>query len=181
MILVYLLALAVAAGYLRGGRLNRYLQKPLRGLAWPIAAFCIEASLAWLPGVLPPPPLQWLWAVVTLEYLCLFLFLFLNRDQRALWLVALGTLTNLTAMAAHEMRMPVSPAIFDFPALSGFVDRIQSGALVEYTLVDWGAPLWWLGDTIPIPWLIPGVASAGDFFMGAGLFVWIQQMMLRKE
>ena len=39
MILVYLLALAVAVGYLRGGRLKGYLQKPLRGVVWPVAGF----------------------------------------------------------------------------------------------------------------------------------------------
>lgn len=50
MILVYLLALAVAVGYLRGGRLKGYLQKPLRGVVWPVAGFLIESSFAWLPA-----------------------------------------------------------------------------------------------------------------------------------
>mgnify|MGYP002552252113 CR=1 FL=1 len=171
MILVYLLALAVAVGYLRGGRLKGYLQKPLRGVVWPVAGFLIESSFAWLPRVVPGPPLRWLW---------LFVFLFLNRDERALRLAALGTAANLAAMAANQMRMPVSPTIFDFPSLAGFVERVQSGELIEYALVGWDAPLWWLGDTIPIPWGVPGVASVGDFLMGAGLFWWIQRMMLRR-
>ena len=180
MILVYLLALAVAVGYLRGGRLKGYLQKPLRGVVWPVAGFLIESSFAWLPRVVPGPPLRWLWLAVAVEYLCLFVFLFLNRDERALRLAALGTAANLAAMAANQMRMPVSPAIFDFPSLAGFVERVQSGEWIEYVLVGWDAPLWWLGDTIPIPWGVPGVASVGDFLMGAGLFWWIQRMMLRR-
>ena len=45
MILVYVIALAVAAGYLRGGRLKHYLDEPLRGVFLPVAAFAIEAGL----------------------------------------------------------------------------------------------------------------------------------------
>ena len=181
MILVYMLAFAVVVGYLRGGRLNRYLQKPLKGILLPIIAFLLESSFAWLPRILEVPPLRWLWIVVVAEYLCLFTFLFLNRDERALWLVALGTATNFATMAAHQMRMPVSPVIFEYPSLVSFVERVQSGELIEYVLVGWDAPLWWLGDCIPIPWGVPGVASAGDFLMGAGLFWWVQRMMLRKQ
>lgn len=181
MILVYLLVLAVVVGYLRGGRLNGYLQKPLKGIFLPVAGFVIEYSFAWLPNILPAPPLRWLWIMVVAEYLCLFTFLFLNRDERAFWLVALGTATNFIAMTAHQMRMPVSPAIFEFSSLSGFVGRVQSGELIEYVLVGWNSPLWWLGDCIPIPWGVPGVASVGDFLMGIGLFWWVLRMMARKR
>ncbi len=181
MILVYVLALALAVGYLRGGRLGRYLQKPLKGIFLPVIGFLIESSFAWFPRIIAAPPSNWLWMAVVAEYLCLFAFLFLNRGERALWLVALGTLANFAAMAAHQMRMPVSPAIFSFPSLARFVERVQSGDLIEYVLVGWDAPLWWLGDCIPIPWGVPGVASAGDFLMGAGLFWWMQRMMLRKS
>lgn len=181
MILVYLLVLAVAVGYLRGGRLKGYLKKPLRGILLPVAAFLIESSFAWLPRVLPEPPQHWLWMVVIAEYLCLFLFLFMNRDEPVLWLVALGTAANFAAMAANQMRMPVSPVILEFSTLSHFVERVRSGELIEYVLVGWDAPLWWLGDCIPIPWGVPGVASVGDFLMGTGMFWWVQRMMLRKQ
>ena len=181
MILVYLLALAVAVGYLRGGRLSGYLQKPLKGILLPVAAFLIESSFAWLPRILITPAQRWLWLAVMAEYLCLFAFLLLNRDERAFWLVALGTAANFLAMALNQMRMPVSPSIFAFPSLSRFVERVRGGELIEYVLVGWDAPFWWLGDCIPIPWGVPGVASAGDFLMGAGLFWWVQRMMLRKQ
>jgi len=181
MILVYLLVLAVVVGYIRGGRLNGYLQKPLKGILWPVAGFLLESSFAWLPRILSAPPLSWLWIVVVAEYLCLFIFLFLNRDEKAFWVVALGTAANFAAMAAHQMRMPVSPAIFNDPVLAGFVERVRGGDLIEYVLVGWDAPLWWLGDCIPIPWGVPGVASPGDFFMGVGLFWWTQRMMMRGK
>ena len=181
MILVYLLGLAVAVGYIRGGRLRGYLKKPLRGIGLPIVGFLIEGSFAWLPNVLRAPSLQWLWIAVVAEYLCLFTFLYMNRAERVLWLVALGTATNFAAMAVNQMRMPVSPVILDFSSLTHFVERVRSGELIEYVLVGWNGPLWWLGDCIPIPWGVPGVASVGDFLMGTGLFWWVQRMMLRKQ
>ena len=181
MILVYLLALAVIVGYLRRGRLSHYLQKPLKGIFLPVIGFLLESSFIWLPHILSAPPLRWLWIMVTVEYACLFAFLWINRDERALWLVALGTATNFIAMAMNQMRMPVSPVILDYPSLTSFVERVRSGELIEYVLVGWDAPLWWLGDCIPIPWGVPGVASVGDFFMGAGLFWWVQRMMVRRS
>ena len=155
MLLVYLLILSLLVGYLRGGRLGGYIQKPLRGLFWPIAAFLLEAAFGWLARAIPGDPLRWLWAAVCLEYGFLFIFLWLNRDEKSLWLMAAGAALNLCAMACHQMRMPVSPAVLEIEALSGFVERVQSGALVEYALVGWDAPLWWLGDTIPIPCACP--------------------------
>ncbi|MDD3334748.1 MAG: DUF5317 domain-containing protein [Eubacteriales bacterium] len=181
MILVYLFILSLTVGYLRGGRLNGYLQKPLRGLGFPIAAFLLEAAFGWIDGFFPGEPQQWLTLAVIVEYTLLAVFLWLNRDEKMIWLMALGTVLNFCAMAFHQMRMPVSPAVYNVEALASFVSRIQSGELMEYKLVDWSAPLWWLGDTIPIPWGVPGVASIGDLFMGAGLFGWTQTAMLRNK
>ena len=170
MILVYLLAAAVAVGYLRGGRLSRYALCPLRGLWLPVAAFLIEACFAFMPH-------RALYVAVPAQYACLFAFLWFNRDRKPLWAAAAGTATNFAAMCCHAMRMPVSPAIYGFASLAPFVNAVQQGRLVEYVLVDYGAPLWFLGDAIPIPWGAPGVASVGDFLLGAGLFWLIQQIM----
>lgn len=179
MLLVYLFILSVLVGYARGGRLSGYLEKPLRGLGWPIAAFLLEAAFGLLRQKIPGDPLRWLWVAVCVEYAFILIFLWLNRDERALWLMAVGTALNLCAMACHQMRMPVTPSALDIEALKGFVARVQSGELLEYKLVGWDAPLWWLGDAIPIPWGVPGVASVGDVFMSVGVFLWTQAMMLR--
>jgi len=181
MLLVYFLILSLLIGYMRGGRLRGYMQKPLRGLGWPIAAFLLEAAFGQMREWIPGDPLRWLWAAVCVEYALLFVFLWLNRDESALWLLAAGTALNVCAMAFHQMRMPVSPAALDIEALKEFVARVASGELLEYKLVGWDAPLWWLGDAIPLAWGIPGVVSIGDCFMGVGVFLWTQTMMLRGK
>ncbi len=170
MILVYMIALSVAVGYARGGRLRNYLENPLRGVWLPVAAFAIEAALSFVDAV-------WLVPAVILEYALLFVFVFVNRRLRPIWLVAAGVLFNVLVIFANGFRMPVTPVVNN-PVFEQFAQRVQSGELIEYVLVGWDAPLWFLGDTIPITRVVPGIASAGDFVLAAGMF-WLIQFFMK--
>lgn len=170
MILVYFLFLAVAVGYLRGGRLKNYLDRPLRLVYLPIAAFAAEALMAKIGR-------RALEICVLIEYALLFAFCFFNRGRRGVLPIACAAALNLAAILANGFRMPVSPAVYDFAALQPFVQRVASGELFEYALVGYDAPLWWLGDCLPVPVLVPGLASPGDVLLGAGLFWLVQDFM----
>ena len=87
---------------------------------------------------------------------------------------------NLAAMAANGFRMPFSPVIYENALFAKIIADVQSGRLCEYVLVEYGAPLWFLGDTIPVTVLSPGVASVGDFLLAAGVFVLVQRLMKQK-
>lgn len=169
MILVYMIALSVAVGYVRGGRLKHYLDEPLRGVFLPVAAFAIEAALPVLGKSL-------LGVSVAAEYALLFAFIYLNRRLKPVWLIGAGVALNALVIFANGFRMPVTPVVYH-PAFERFVARVQSGELMEYVLVGWDGPLWFLGDTIPITRVVPGIASAGDFALGAGMFWLIQDFM----
>ena len=88
--------------------------------------------------------------------------------------VALATALNFAVIACNGFSMPVTPIVYDYPALASLIDRIEAGALPEYALVGWDAPLWFLGDTIP---LFGGLASAGDLLMAAGMFLLIFDLL----
>lgn len=173
MILVYMIALSVAVGYVRGGRLKHYLDRPLSCVYLPVAAFALEAAIPLAGEKLLAP-------VVILEYALLFAFVFVNRRVPAIWLVAAGVALNALVIFANGFRMPVTPVVYD-PAFERFVERVRSGELIEYVLVGWDAPLWFLGDTIPIPRIIPGIASVGDFALAGGMFWLIQSFMLPPQ
>ena len=73
--------------------------------------------------------------------------------------------------------MPVTPVIERYPALSVFAERIAAGELPEYVLVSWDAPLWFLGDTIP---MFGGLASMGDILLAAGMLLLVVGLMRQK-
>ena len=169
MMLIYMIALSVVVAYARGGRLKHYLDKPLNGVFLPVIAFALEAALSFLDA-------RFLAPVVIAEYALLFAFAFVNRRIRAIWLVVAGVALNAIVIFASGFRMPVTPVVLD-PAFTSFAERVRSGELVEYVLVGWDAPLWFLGDTIPITRVVPGIASIGDFVLAGGMSWLIQYLM----
>lgn len=180
MILLWVLLAAVLIGYARGGRLARYLHAPLRGVWLPVAAFLLEAAIPLWQRLFGAAE-NWLAIEVLAQYALLFAFCLINRERKlSMTLIALASACNLAAMAANGFCMPVSPVIYENEAFAPFVERVLSGQLCEYKLVEYGAPLWFLGDTILITVLSPGVASVGDFLLGGGVFALIQNIMKKK-
>ena len=174
MLLVYVLLAAIPLGYIMGGRLRNYMAHPLRLVFLPCFAFLIEASFGFLKKILRFPPSVWLGYVVGLEYLLLAVFILCNWKRKGVKLLGASTLVNFLVILSNGFRMPVTPLIYNYPKLSGLIERIQSGELVEYVLVDWDGPLWFFGDTIP---LFGGLASVGDLLMAAAIVVILVNLM----
>ena len=174
------LVASVLIGYARRGRLRHYLERPLRGIWLPIAAYALEFSFGALERILPWPPSAWLGVAVCVEYALLFVFLWRNRERKAFWVLAVSSLLNFAVIAANGFRMPISPVVYNYPIFENIVSRVSAGEMVEYTLVGWDGPLWWLGDTIPVLWVIPGLASVGDIGLAVGMFILIQEIMCPK-
>lgn len=175
MLLVYVVAAAILAGYLAGGRARNYLVRPLRGVLLPALALGVEACFG--PLARRWDPEIWLRWATCAEYALLAAFLALNIRRRGAKLLALATALNFAVISLNGFSMPVTPNVYDDPALAGLVARIQAGELPEYALVGWDAPLWFLGDTIP---LFGGLASAGDLLMAAGMFLMVFGLMRQK-
>ena len=169
MILAYFVVLATIVSYLTGGRLRSIPEHDLRGFFLPIAAFAIEAAAPILASWLPYPPASWHWCSISVEYALLLFFCSLNRRNKPFFLIFSGVLLNLAVIAANGFRMPVTPIVYEMPQLASYVARIQSGELFEYVLTGYDAPLWFLGDTIALPFLGIGLASAGDFLLAGGV------------
>ena len=174
------LVASVFVGYARRGRLRHYLKRPLRGIWLPIVAYALEFSFDALERILPWPPSVWLGVAVCVEYALLFVFLWRNRECKAFWVLAVSSLLNFAVIAANGFRMPISPVVYNYPIFENIVSRVSAGEMVEYTLVGWDGPLWWLGDTIPVLWVVPGLASVGDIGLAVGMFILIQEIMCPK-
>lgn len=181
MMLVYALALAVVAGYLRGGRLANYERRPLRMVGLPITAFAVEALYGAALGTGLDPALL-LSIMVPLQYALLAAFCALNWRRKPVLPIALGTALNLLVIGLNGFRMPVTAAIRDVPEMISTLTRIESGELFEYVVASAETRLLWLGDVIPAPFLPgQGFGSIGDLLLAAGVGWLVMEIMGRRE
>lgn len=162
---------AIAAGFLLGGRLSRIERAGLYWLPLPVAALLLRVlalrlNIHFLGN-----------ALLVLSYCLLFVFLIRNRHFRLPALaLGLGSLLNLTVIAANGFCMPVSSDAAATLSSRGY-ESILAGEIPMYALANETTRLGFLGDIIwfPVP-LFRGFASVGDILMTAGivlLILWI--------
>lgn len=163
-LLVVPVLLIVLSVPLLGGRLTALAEVRLRWTPALLGALAVQVAVLWLAPDWPDAMLaighvtSYGWAAA---------FLAANRHVPWLWLIGLGGLSNLAAIAANGGRMPASPAALDaagLPPPEGF----SNSAEVAH------AKLAFLGDVLATPsGLGPfsNVFSPGDvcLVVGAGL------------
>ena len=166
--------LGVLAGWLRGGRIKHLLDKA-PGYPFLVAlAFLLQAGLSFAP--LPRSLLELYAPLVHIfSYLLLFLFFFLNRSLPGVFLMTLGTFLNFLVIAANGGVMPVTPAGLSPEAL----EALAVGRNFLHGPATPDTRLYFLADIIPV--IGRGKISAGDIFLAAGVFHYLQQAMLRKR
>ena len=158
-------AVGLAAGYARGGRLGRLGHLGLRAPVFVGAALAIQAGAA-----LVAPSRRF--ALVAVSYGLVGAWVMANARGRALairlgvGLVALGWLLNVVPIAAHR-GMPVSAQALDDAGLSAGHD-VADGHLYKHVVDRRSTPVDWLGDVIPVRPL-DAVISLGDVALLAGI------------
>lgn len=165
MMLLFFSVTGLIIGLLTGGSLRGIARYPLKGVLLPVIALLLKAGAAALFA-----PQTGAVAVSLLQYLLVFLFLFLNR-RSIIWpaVVFVGSLLNLLVVALNGGCMPVDAAL-----LGDATQRLallQSGRIYAYCLMDESTRLPFLGDIIRLgPAGIPlGFASIGDIILCAGV------------
>ncbi|MFH1513137.1 MAG: DUF5317 family protein [Bacillota bacterium] len=182
MIVAAFLVLSIPVGYLLGGRLRNIRSYTTKALGLPIAAFLLEAAAPFLRNLIPVPVSQWHWALVSAEYLLLFIFCFLNRRSKAVWIIFAACALNFFVIALYQFQMPVAPFAREMPEMAATIARIESGELFRYTVAGPNDPFWFLGDVIVIPLKrIGGLASVGDILLGLGCGALFIGWMLFKK
>ncbi|HEX2274968.1 MAG TPA: DUF5317 family protein [Acidimicrobiales bacterium] len=160
-------AVGLAAGYARGGRLGRLGQLRLRAPGLAGLALAVQAGAGLVPT-------SRRFSLIALSYTLVGTWLVLNlgRRQAALrlgvGLVALGCLLNGVAMVPHR-GMPVSAAAMERAGFSSAED-VTDGHLFKHVPAGRPTPVDWLGDVVPVRPL-GAVVSVGDFALLAGIAV----------
>ena len=171
------IAIAIAIGYLLGGRLKRLEWLRLRW--WGLVVAGLGVQFLPLPEGGVGTDLLVRTGVLALSYGLLLAFALANIRQTGMSLILLGLACNATVIVANG-GMPVSEeALRD----SGQVDVIQllreEGAAKHHRLDD-DDVLTPLADVIPVPAPIRQVVSIGDVFVYAGL-IWLIAWAMRAR
>jgi hypothetical protein len=148
-----------------GGRLSRLEGLRLRWIWLAVAAFALQVLIV---TVLPAGDTGWHRAVHLFTYALVAACVLANlRAVRFLWVVALGGLLNVIAIAANDGVMPARRGALETAGLD-----VENGSFANSDYVE-GAHVAWLGDVFAIPAGWPGanVFSVGDVVMVVGAFL----------
>ncbi len=165
---VLVLGVAVALGYLRGGRLSRIAEVVawswllLVGLALQLA---VEAasSRGQLPGALGT-------GLLLAGQMLVAVWALLNRYLPGMPLIFLGLLLNAIVLTANGA-MPVAPEAIAAIGLPG--SEPQGG---KHELMTDDTRLGWLADVVPLPPLRT-IVSVGDIVLAAGIIPLLSHLM----
>jgi hypothetical protein len=149
---------------LGGGRLGRLESVRIRWVPLAVAAFAVQVMLV---TVVPDGDTDLHRILHLATYALAAACLLRNLDVRFVWLVGVGGLLNLVAIAANGGVMPASSGALDRAGLEA-----QSGDFANSDLVD-DAHVAFLGDVFAVPAGWPGanVFSVGDVLMLMGVFL----------
>ncbi len=180
--LIYSVLLSLAIGLLRGGRLGRLADAPLRLVPVIFLALFLRILLhvpatARLPAVMAGAAV-----IFAASYSLLLGALLANRRLPGIPWMGLGTAMNFTVIAANGMKMPVCAEALGRANLGHLLEPLAGGTLLAHELLTEASRLPWLADifVLPPPFPRPVTFSPGDALLVLGSFILIQSLMLKR-
>jgi hypothetical protein len=174
MFMLWAIPIGMAVGFLAGGHLRNLASFRFRWGALAVGGLLVQLvlfteigdSLAGTAG-----PLLYVASTVAV-----FVAVLANVRTAGMPIVALGALSNLSAIAANGGAMPADPAALAAAGFAGAGDHTNSVVLENPALRP-------LTDIFAIPsWLpLANVFSVGDVVIGIGIVVVVAKAMRRQE
>lgn len=167
------LAITIAVGYLRGGRLAGLADLTVR---WaPLALIGLMMQLI-------NPPGSWPLVMLTTSFVLLWIFAVVNRDVPGFRLIMIGVALNFLVIVAND-GMPVSSGALRASGQGDTVADLTNHAdrYVKHHLAEDDDLVLFLGDVIPLPPPISQAISLGDIFTYGGVGVVIVAAMRRRR
>lgn len=170
--------LGLLAGRLRGGRSLNIGTLEFKGWVLIVIGFLLQM----LPMLLGR--MSWMahngHIVAFATMLLVFFIVVLNSDKRGFWLVTLGAVLNIVAMATHGLRMPVYLKALAGAGRVEMMESLANDAVLNHIgleqLARWSD---YLGKNIaiPAPYPLAYALSVGDVLMSIGIFLFVMGHM----
>lgn len=170
------LLLSVIAGYIFKGSLKNLGNTKIHHSYLAIFAFIIEFMLIILIKKHIITKGAFTYILDLLMYSLLFIFVYLNRSNKAIIVIGLGFFLNAMVIFLNRGAMPVSKSAYEAAGLNA--DLNTEGL---YSFINSDTRLWFLGDIIPKTFLRNFVVSIGDIVSAVGLFLFIIVEMKNKK
>lgn len=158
------MAVILAVGYLRGGRLQNVANLQLR---WPALAL-IGLALQFVTGPGDTVPL----ACLYLSFVLLIVFAVANIRVVGFPVILAGVLCNLLVIGVNG-GMPVSGHALEVSDQGQFLGDLENNPYPKHHLATADDLLRFLGDVIPVPTPVAQAISLGDIltYGGVGMVV----------
>jgi hypothetical protein len=163
---IHAIIIAVAIGYILKGRLKNLEQVEMKAFALILVSFILEFLIVMLikKSILQIGTLTCILDIAM--YLLIFVFTFMNRKNKLIFLMGIGFLLNAIPIFLNGGAMPVSSVAFKMLNSNAEIDIEKLGL---YTLINQDTKLWILGDIIPFRGFIKSIVSIGDIIAALGM------------
>jgi hypothetical protein len=163
---------AIAVGYLTGGRLSNLANLRIRWAPLAIVGLAMQVI---------NPPGRWPLAMLVGSFVLLTIFAIVNRHVVGFWLILVGVSLNFLVIGINS-GMPVSSQALSASGQESTVGELtDTGHQIKHHLAGDDDELLFLGDVIAIPSPIGQAISIGDIFTYGGVVMVVVAGMRRRS
>jgi hypothetical protein len=181
-----LLLYSIILGLVFGGSLKKLWNIDLKGFPFIMISVISLALTNWmrrstyLQTILAHSALEQITAAIYfLAFFILLIFVWVNRNERALLLVGIGITLNMIVIFSNGAKMPVEPVLAQAFGLLNKISYLETNGF--YTFANSSTRFYYLADVIKNPFLTSYIVSLGDFFISGGLFIFVLQKMRQPQ
>ncbi|MGB7604987.1 MAG: DUF5317 domain-containing protein [Lutisporaceae bacterium] len=173
---------SLLVGKLRKGKFSNMKTAEIYKWYLIVGAFLLEFITVFLSAKGYKLFINNIFIIHLISYSLLFIGIYFNIGRLSFKIIMLGTLLNFIVIMLNDGQMPVSQEAMVKAGLTEDLNALLHGEIITHTIIVKNTLLKFLGDIIilPKPYPRPKVFSIGDIFMAVGVFVYIQEIMIRK-
>lgn len=173
---------SLVVGKIRKGKFSNLKEAEIHKWYLIVAAFLLEFITVYLSAKGHKFFSNNIFIIHFLSYTLLFVGIYFNISKLSFKLIMLGTFLNFIVIILNGGQMPVSQDAMLRAGLADDLNALLNGEIITHTVIAKDTILKFLGDIfmLPKPYPIPKVFSIGDVFMAIGVFIYLQEIMVKK-